>query len=370
MAQMVARGGVCIAPSRAVTVADLLTRNVTVPVKVAAADPGPEVSVGSLLRREGRAPHAVDRPVQPRAHRNVDAGHDAEPGARRALVRRSAIAAGALLAAGSAFGAAVLTDSSGTSTQDRPGGPHPGQGLLDGGGDAVPGGLPVALIDPTAQTGWLDAGVGPPMSWSSVAFPGVATGVPSGPGAGRTAPATSGAGPAPGSQAGSDSGAPTVSDRGPTHSGSTGQGTAAGGGSGSGNSGSGTGNQGGATSSGSTNPGSNTPSNAAPPSDGLGGTASFVGRGLERTSTQVGATLPAPVGGPVQNVGSAVGNTAATLGGAPTRAAASAPVEAARPGPSSVQPQSVAAPPQQPVQGHLAAPTGLVDNAAGRLGLR
>src|SRR3981081_201848 len=69
VAQMVSRGGPRMTPVSVVTVADLLSRNPPAAGQLAGADaPTPGISVGSLLRREGRAPHALDRPVQARAH--------------------------------------------------------------------------------------------------------------------------------------------------------------------------------------------------------------------------------------------------------------------------------------------------------------
>ncbi|MGH3567545.1 MAG: hypothetical protein ACRDRH_16220 [Pseudonocardia sp.] len=97
-------------PGDTSTVADLLQRNTPTqhPPDVTA------ISVGSLLRREGHGPHCVDRPVRPRAHHQRVAEPDSGPrisstAARRRAVRRTAVAAGTLLTAGSVFGAAMLT---------------------------------------------------------------------------------------------------------------------------------------------------------------------------------------------------------------------------------------------------------------------
>ncbi|MEN3263156.1 MAG: hypothetical protein V7646_50 [Pseudonocardia sp.] len=70
------------------------------------ADPLPSVdygspapiSVGTLRRREGCAPHAADRPLQPRGHSRPPAGPPEPP--RRNLLRKATAAAGVLFAAG------------------------------------------------------------------------------------------------------------------------------------------------------------------------------------------------------------------------------------------------------------------------------
>ena len=87
MAQILYRDGSDAPATEVLTVADLLSRHAPVPVK----DDEPEtggISVGALLRREGRAPRAADRPLQPRPHQERA---DEEVGTgRRALVRRGA----------------------------------------------------------------------------------------------------------------------------------------------------------------------------------------------------------------------------------------------------------------------------------------
>ena len=180
-------------PAGVVTVADLLNRNAPVPVKIEVDDAVTQtISVGTLLRREGRAPHAADRPLQPRGHEGEgEAAEKAEKSAddRRVLVRRGAIAAGTLLAAGSVLGAAVLTDVVPTGqdvqadgAQDGAGGAYPGQGLLDGqDGVAAP-----PVIDPASVQ--LDAGTAPPDSWIPVAFPSALAGVPTGTAAAAATP--------------------------------------------------------------------------------------------------------------------------------------------------------------------------------------
>ncbi|OLS97666.1 hypothetical protein BJF90_42490 [Pseudonocardia sp. CNS-004] len=103
-----------------ITVADLLSRNAPAPLRE--GDPDTDgISVGALLRREGRAPRAADRPVQPRP-RQQQAPSDDDDGRpdRRVLVRRGAIAAGTLLAAGSVVGATLFTDVVPTVNQRPP----------------------------------------------------------------------------------------------------------------------------------------------------------------------------------------------------------------------------------------------------------
>ena len=73
---------------------------------IAPPDPEPDglVSVGSLLRREGRrAAHAVDRPLVPRARDLLEAG-------ARTSTHRAAVAAGALLAVTTVLGSNALGD--------------------------------------------------------------------------------------------------------------------------------------------------------------------------------------------------------------------------------------------------------------------
>lgn len=175
MTQMVTRVGSSTAPTGVVTVAELLTRYAP-DLSIEAEPPTVPVSVGSLLRREGRAPHAQDRPLSPRSRSASASDDDHEP--RRgsgALVRRSAIAAGALLAAGSVFGATVVMDASSSDGADGPQAGYAGEGRPDL--PSTPG-VPT-VVDTAAQTDRLDAGDAPPMSWLDVAFPddsGTATG--------------------------------------------------------------------------------------------------------------------------------------------------------------------------------------------------
>ncbi|MCW0213815.1 MAG: hypothetical protein OJJ54_10675, partial [Pseudonocardia sp.] len=133
------------------------------------------VSVGALLRREGRARHAVDRPIRPRAAhraeveaarlegRQVPGGGTAAPGSPPiGGIRRSAVAGGAMLVAGAMLGAAIVTDSP-TGTSDAGtalDGSFPGQGLPDGERSS----LAAATLDPGERA---------PTSWMAVAFPSV-----------------------------------------------------------------------------------------------------------------------------------------------------------------------------------------------------
>ena len=68
---------------------------------------GPEttISVAALLRREGRGPHAADRPLKPRGHSRPAPEHH-NPSRRNA--RKAAAAAGALFAAGAVFSSAAV----------------------------------------------------------------------------------------------------------------------------------------------------------------------------------------------------------------------------------------------------------------------
>lgn len=98
----------------AVSVAELVSLHATAdtPRDPSAADASP-VSVASLLRREGRGPHAIDPPLLPR-------GHDrAEPAvAPSRAVRKAGVAAGALFAVTAVFGATVLQDQASTRDVD------------------------------------------------------------------------------------------------------------------------------------------------------------------------------------------------------------------------------------------------------------
>ena len=175
MALMTTRGGPRTDPIGAgaidaTTMTVLLSRN-------APSSDLPTVSVGSLLRREGRAPHAVDRPVRPRASQQAELPAAAAVPSPR-MRRRTVVVAGTLLAAGSVVGAVGLADySSSDSAAGRAGtspvGPHPGRGLLDA--TDAPAPAPVrpelgAVASPSAPPA-LDAGQAPPTSWTPIAFP-------------------------------------------------------------------------------------------------------------------------------------------------------------------------------------------------------
>jgi len=117
--------------------------------------PAPEVEddgaapipVSALLRREGRS--AAGLPVQPPAVGEILATLPA----RQPLLRRGAIAAGALLAAGSVFGLTAAMNA--PITPPTSSGVFPDQG--------APGG--------SASPGVLDAGEAAPSTWFPVAFP-------------------------------------------------------------------------------------------------------------------------------------------------------------------------------------------------------
>lgn len=183
MAQILYRDGSDASATEVITVADLLSRNAPTPFREVEPDVEPDtdgISVGALLRREGRAPHGADRPLPSRprqqAAREDEGGTD-----RRVLVRRGAIAAGTLLAAGSVLGAALITDVTPTANQTpAPGGaedegPYPGQGLLDPEGPvaAPPDSV---VIDQAAARDPLDPGSAAPSDWVPVAFPGALAG--------------------------------------------------------------------------------------------------------------------------------------------------------------------------------------------------
>ena len=287
MAQMVARGGAGTARTEYVTVADLLSRNAPVPVRNNADDDTVVISVDALLRREGRDPHANRRTAAaPRERESADAEERSTD--RRTAVRRGAIAAGTLLAAGSVVGAAALVDVAPTSTveaqnggDNTQNGSYPGQGLLDG---APEGLLPpgAAVIDPAAVTDPLDPGTAAPTSWVPVAFPSAVAGVPTGTGA----------------AAGDDSSGGSSSDS-SSSSGSNGSSSGDNGSSGSSDGDSGGGGNGG-TPSGSGNGG------------GEGGTGSGAADDDDDDEGLVGNTLRATtntVGGLVDGVGSLVGGS-------------------------------------------------------------
>jgi hypothetical protein len=65
--------------------------------------PPASVSVGTLLRREGRAPHAADRPLQPRGHSRPPVGPKPP---RRNVLRKATAAAGVLFVVAAMFATA------------------------------------------------------------------------------------------------------------------------------------------------------------------------------------------------------------------------------------------------------------------------
>jgi hypothetical protein len=180
VAQILYRDGSDAPATEVITVADLLSRNAPAPVREVEPDTG-GISVGALLRREGRAPRAADRPLQPRPRQEAAPAEGEHRTDRRVLVRRGAIAAGALVAAGSVLGAALLTDIEPTANQAPAtggaddDGPYAGQGLLDPDGPvaAPPDSV---VIDQASARDPLDPGSPAPSDWVPVAFPGALPG--------------------------------------------------------------------------------------------------------------------------------------------------------------------------------------------------
>ncbi|MHA6792790.1 hypothetical protein ACVGVM_04600 [Pseudonocardia bannensis] len=276
MAPIVHRGGT--ASTGIVTVAELLTRNI--PAQRTAPDEertgpttGTYISVGSLLRREGRAPHAIDRPVQPRASQLAEEAAAAEATSGRSVpARRAAIAAGTLLAAGSVLTAAVLTDAASNSSDAREAldGTYPGRGVLDaapGGSASLPG---LGAVSTLAGAPGLDSGIAAPASWMAVAFP---TALPTAPSA---------------STGGSGSGPVTAVP---------GRGTAA------------------------PAPGAGSPAAPLPGVGGPGAPAGPVGQAVSapagavgRAVQDVGGAAPAPLQKPLESVGGTVTETGGNLG--------------------------------------------------------
>jgi hypothetical protein len=158
-----------------VTVAELLARAAAVPRGSACtpvvSDHTPGVSVDALLRREGRATPAKDRPAHPHARRSAipDGG---SPG----RTRRAAVAASTLLAAGSVVGVSLSSNSTGYAelgnTAQPVNAPPVGQSppAPAGGQNIVPG-EQAPVLGATASTGALAAGSGPSADWTAVAFP-------------------------------------------------------------------------------------------------------------------------------------------------------------------------------------------------------
>jgi hypothetical protein len=172
VAQILSGDGSDAPATEVITVADLLSRHAPVPVQRQEPDTG-GISVGALLRREGRVPHPDRLQLRPQPEAaSGEGGTD-----RRVMVRRGAIAAGTLLAAGSVLGAAMLADVTPTANQTPAtgggddGGPYSGQGLLDP--EAPLAAAPDSVvIDQAAARDPLDPGAPPPSDWVPVAFPG------------------------------------------------------------------------------------------------------------------------------------------------------------------------------------------------------
>jgi hypothetical protein len=248
---------------RAVSVAELLLRCAPTPEQD--HDDAEPIPVSALLRREGRGTGDLPRvPDRPRTSEAIE-GPPAPVSRKQLLVRRSALAAGALLAAGSAF---VLTTAM-HSTGDQPlaSGTYPGEGALDG----------VADPPPTA----LDSGTAAPASWMPVAFPTALGGATVGKLAAAAESATHAATPA----AASTVHASTV------HASTTGTSTRQT-----------------TTTSATHDDNNNVVGGVADTTKGLGGTVSSVGK-----NTPVAGVTNA-VGGTVSDVGATVGAVGSTVG--------------------------------------------------------
>lgn len=104
--------------------------------------PSASVSVGTLLRREGRAPHAADRPLQPRGHSRPPVGPPKPP--RRKVLRKATAAAGVLFAVAAMFATADVKNVVGA--------PRGEFDLWTSGGTAG-----VRSTGPSSDGGWVDA---------------------------------------------------------------------------------------------------------------------------------------------------------------------------------------------------------------------
>ena len=99
-------------------------RSTDLPAARPAVPPDGPVTVGSLLRREGRAAHSQDRPVIPRARDAVDD--------ERGTAHRAAVTAGAILAVTAVLGTNVVGEVAfgpGTGVDDGPG-PGPDRAVV------------------------------------------------------------------------------------------------------------------------------------------------------------------------------------------------------------------------------------------------
>lgn len=111
---------------------------------------GTPISVGALLRREGRGRHALDRPLVPRGH-SRPAPEPVAPSRHGA--RKVAAAAGALFAVGAAFGGVVLNEALlGPDVDDAaPGADGAGPGLAGPGDGPSPDAAQVRLTTEGSQ---------------------------------------------------------------------------------------------------------------------------------------------------------------------------------------------------------------------------
>lgn len=299
MAQFASHGGPRSSAS-ILTVADILSRNAPVPVKILGSQTTPPLSVGSLLRREGRAPDGVERSRAARTGvtdgaTTVVASATAEA-APRLVVRRGALAAGALLAAGSVFGLTVLNDTAAVSDPTPSSGPYAGQGILDN--TATTPAAPGVVITPTAATSGLDAGMSAPSAWAPVAFPQTLRDANTAAGGERPAPAASTRTPQAPAAGGNDAG---KSPTGTTGGGST--------------SNPGAGTPGSTGGGGSSTPGG-TADNGTVGGTVVGGTVKGATGAVGGLVSGVGNALPSTPGGTVDGLGQVVTSTGAGLGSA------------------------------------------------------
>jgi hypothetical protein len=140
-------------PRGAVTVAELLRR--CAPAPEADHNNAQPVPVKALLRREGHPTGGLPR-VPDQSPTGTAVEEPTAQAGRKQLIRRGALAAGALLAAGSAFVLTTAMHASGE--QPLASGTYPGEDTLDG----------VAAGTPSTA---LDSGTAAPASWMPVAFP-------------------------------------------------------------------------------------------------------------------------------------------------------------------------------------------------------
>lgn len=239
------------------------------------------ISVTSLLRREGRrVPHAADRPLQPRAHQlrtpepeaTATPVASAEPWFENVTIRRAGAAAGALVAAASVFGAAVLTDATGGGSNGDLAAPQ----ITDGGGAPAIGTLPaLGLLGPLDAVPGSDVGVGGPVSLAAFSAPGAGAGVPS------TSFLTAAVAPPGVGAPGAGGGVP-----GPTPGSGTGNGTG----------------------------GGSTPSPSAS-SGPVQSTVSALTSPVKGLTDAVGDAAPTPLRAPLKSLGGAVQDTGDALGG-------------------------------------------------------